>query len=449
MINKKISILFIVFFLLNGCSFDSKTGIWGDAAKEKKKITELEKNQKEIIKVEKIYSSDDTFRKEILLSKSIVLSKPQNNLSWIMSNSNYQNFLGNLYLSGIDNIFLKKKAGKDKFSIYQTISSLLVYENNIIFSDDTGSIFNINENGRIIWKKNIYKKTYKKIYKSLVFAIYKNNIYIADNIGFVYSIDLKEGKIIWIRNYEVPIKSSIKVFDNKIFLTNQDNKIFCLSTDDGSLLWNFLSISSFIKSQNLLSIAVTKEGDLMAVTSSADVYKIKANTGKIIWSRNTADSLYSDATDFFVSSEIVIDDGKIFFSSGFNTFSLNIINGETIWKQGVSSIATPIISGTNIFIVTDNGYFVILEKDTGKIISSSNILKILKRKKQKTQVTGFIMGSDKIYSMTLNGFLIATSATSGKPEYFRKIGGSNISPLVINNGRLYILTDESKILVLN
>ena len=91
MINKKISILFIVFFLLNGCSFDSKTGIWGDAAKEKKKITELEKNQKEIIKVEKIYSSDDTFRKEILLSKSIVLSKPQNNLSWTMPNLNYQN----------------------------------------------------------------------------------------------------------------------------------------------------------------------------------------------------------------------------------------------------------------------------------------------------------------------------------------------------------------------
>ena len=62
---------------------------------------------------------------------------------------------------------------------------------------------------------------------------------------------------------------------------------------------------------------------MIAVTSSADIYKIKANTGNIIWSRNTADSLYADATDFFTSSEIVIDDDKIFFSSGSNTFSLN------------------------------------------------------------------------------------------------------------------------------
>ena len=449
MINKKISILFIVFFLLNGCSFDSKTGIWGDAAKEKKKIMELEKNQKEIIKVEKIYSSDDTFRKEILLSKSIVLSKPQNNLSWAMPNLNYQNFLGNLYLSGINNIFLKKKIGKDKFSIYQNITPLLVFKSNIIFSDDNGTIFSINERGRVIWKKNIYKKLYKKIYKNLVFSIYEGNIYIADNIGFVYSINLKNGKLLWIRSYEVPIKSNIKVFNNKIFLINQDNKIFCLNTEDGSLVWNILSISSFIKSQGLLSLAVTKFGDLIAITSAADIYRIRANTGDIFWSRNTAESLNTNATDFFNSSEIVIDDDNIIFSSGSSTFSLSLDSGVTNWKQEVSSISAPIISGKNIFIVSDSGYFVILDKNTGEIISSSNILKILKRKKQKTKVTGFIMGSNKIYSMTLNGFLIVSSAASGEPEFFKKVGGSNISPLIINNGKLYVLTNKSKILVLN
>ena len=45
-------------------------------------------------------------------------------------------------------------------------------------------------NGKINWKKNIYKKIYKKIYKNLIFSIYQNNIYVADNIGFIYSIDL-------------------------------------------------------------------------------------------------------------------------------------------------------------------------------------------------------------------------------------------------------------------
>jgi len=449
MINKRILILLILFTLLNNCSFDNKTGIWGDSAKEKKRISELEKEQKEIIKIEKIYTSDKSFYKEIPLTKNIVLPKPQNKSSWLMSNENNQNYLGNIYLEGINKYFLKKKIGKDKFSGSKKITSLLVIKNNIIFSDDKGTIFHINERGKIIWKKNIYKKAYKKIYKNLVLSIYKDNIYVADNIGFIYSIDLNDGKLLWVRNYEAGMKSNIKIFDKKIFLINEDNKILSLNAKDGSLIWNILSIESFIKSENLLSLALTKDGNLFAITSSADVFKISANTGDILWSRNTADSLYSDATDFFISSEIVINDDKVIFSSGNNTYLLNSENGQTLWQQEVSSVAAPIISEKNIFIVTDNGYLVILEKDTGEIISSTNILKILKKKKQNTKITGFIMGSNKIYSITLNGFLISSSATSGKAEFYKKIGGTNISPLVISNGKLYILTDKSKILVLN
>ena len=44
----------------------------------------------------------------------------EKNLSWEMSSLNHQNFLGNIYLSGIDNIFLKKKIGKNKFSASKT-----------------------------------------------------------------------------------------------------------------------------------------------------------------------------------------------------------------------------------------------------------------------------------------------------------------------------------------
>ena len=102
-----------------------------------------------------------------------------------------------------------------------------------------------------------------------------------------------------------------------------------------------------------------------------------------------------------------------------------------------------------IFLITHNGYFIIINRDNGKIISSNNILKILKRKKQDTKITGFIMGSGKIYSVTLNGYLIVSSAISGKAESFRKIGDKITSSPVINDGKLYILTNNSKIIGLN
>ena len=442
---KKNLIFFLIFILLVNCSFDNKTGIWSGSKKEKRRISELEKEQKQTKVVDYIYSSKSVYSKEISLTKKISISNPRKNLSWRMSSLNQQNFLGNIYLSGIDNIFLKKKIGKNKFPISKIISSPLVFENNIIFSDNNGTIFNINQNGEINWKKNIYKKIYKKVYKNLVFSIYQNNIYVADNIGFIYSIGLNNGKLVWIKNHGIPIKSNIKIYKNKIFLINQDNRILCFNTKNGSKIWDIRSVPSFIKLQNFLSSAISKQGDVIAINSSGDLLKVNANNGKIDWSLNTLESTLAHATDFFKSSDIVIINENIIFSTQSSIFSYNLNTGYTNWKQEVSSIGAPIIDGKNIFILTDNGYFVIIDKDTGIIISSTNILKILKKKKQETKITGFIMGSGKIYSVTSNGYLIVSSPVSGKVEYFKKIGDPITSAPIINNGKLYILTKNSRI----
>jgi len=441
----KYLIFFLIFILFASCSFDNKSGIWSGSEKAKKKVSKLEKEQRRVIDVVKVYTSETFFSKEIPAVKSVNLTKPKTNSFWKMSGLNLQNFVGNIYLSGIDNNFLKKKIGKNKFSISQVMASPLVFNDNIIFADDTGTIFSINQRGKINWKKNIYKKIYKKIYKHLSFSIYKDKIYIADNIGFIYVISSESGKLIWLKNYEIPIKSNIKIFDNKIFVINQDNRLLCLDIEKGSKIWDVRSISSFIKSQNFLALAISKEGDLITLNSSGDLLKVNANNGKIAWSLNTLESTLAHATDFFKSSEIVIIDDNIIFSSKSSIFSYNLNTGYTNWKQEVSSIGAPIIDGKNIFILTDNGYFVIIDKDTGIIISSTNILKILKKKKQETKITGFIMGSGKIYSVTSNGYLIVSSPVSGKVEYFKKIGDPVTSTPIINNGKLYILTKNSRI----
>ena len=448
---KKSLIFFLVLILLVNCSFDNKTaiskGIWTGEEDERKRIIELRKQQTREESREMIYSSQNFYSTEKILTNKITLSKPNKNLSWKMSGLNNQNFLGNIYLSSINNKFLKKKIGKNKLSLSKITNTPLIYKNNIFLSDDKGTIFNINEYGEINWKKNIYKKVYKKIYKNLTFAIYENNIYIADNIGLVYAIASDSGKLIWIKNHGVPLKSKIKVFNNKIFLINQDNRLLSLSAKDGSKIWDIRSTSSFIKSQNFLSLALSKQGDVIASTSSGNLMKVNSANGNVDWSLNTLGDVL--ATDFFKSSDIVIINESIIFSNQQAIISYNLDNGYTNWRTKVSSIATPIVDGKNIFFVTENGYFLIISLDTGEIISSTNILTILKKRKQRTKITGFIMGSGKIYSVTLNGYLIVSSPTSGKVENFIKIGSPITSAPIINNGKLFIYTEESRILGFN
>ena len=89
MIKKKNLVFLLIFFLVNSCSFDDKTGIWSGNKKEKKRISLLKEEQSKIIDVTKVYSSDDIYSEEINLVSNINLSVFYNlnkhKFSWIIS----------------------------------------------------------------------------------------------------------------------------------------------------------------------------------------------------------------------------------------------------------------------------------------------------------------------------------------------------------------------------
>ena len=297
-----------------------------------------------------------------------------------------------------------------------------------------------------MWKKNIYGKNFKKISKRITFAIYDDKILVSDNIGFVYSINTLDGKVIWVKNHGIPFKSITKVFDNKIFLINQDNRLLCFNIKNGNKIWDVRSVSSFIKSQGFLSLSVSPNGNVVMLNSSGDLININSKNGRIQWYINTLSQSSLSDTNFLKFSNIAITSNELFFSTISSTYSFTLNNGYQNWKVDVGSATTPIIDSNNIFLVTNNGYFVNLDRASGKTIWSTDIFKILKKRKQKTKVIGFVLGSNKIYVLTMNGHLIICSADTGKVESFTKIAGKINSPPIISNGSLYVLTSNSKIL---
>ena len=89
--------IFSIIFFLNHCSFDKRSGIWKGYEKELERISQLEeKNQEKFGKKRKslIFSSKDTFQKEIPAESLASLGSPYNNNSWTMPGLNYQNSSG-------------------------------------------------------------------------------------------------------------------------------------------------------------------------------------------------------------------------------------------------------------------------------------------------------------------------------------------------------------------
>ena len=78
------------------------------------------------------------------------------------------------------------------------------------------------------------------------------------------------------------------------------------------------------------------------------------------------------ATDFFESSDIVVSGESIIFSTQSTVFSFNLNSGSMNWEKNVNSVATPIIDGDYIFVVTKNGYLVILNKKNAEYVDLLN-----------------------------------------------------------------------------
>ena len=146
--------LFLILLLLNGCSFDTRSGIWT----QEKKLVETNKNEKKIKQLfkENIFDENE-FNKDLEIQVSF------NNLN--KKNTNQNNL-------GISKLSLKlDKLSKYRFSKIEYFDQfepeLIFYNKDIIFFDKKGSIIRFSENAEIVWKVNYYNKKEKKI-KTLI-----------------------------------------------------------------------------------------------------------------------------------------------------------------------------------------------------------------------------------------------------------------------------------------
>ncbi len=155
--NKIILILTTIFFL-SGCSFNENSSIWKD------KNNQLDDNKN----IKKIYPQEQKILSE--LNKGLILD-----LSLIKKNNKIydnKNNLGSIIYNGELN-----KVGKYKFSKFEEINKLDFkpgfLESGIIFFDKKGSVIRYNNNNKVLWKKNYYLKSEKKLKPKLNFLLDK------------------------------------------------------------------------------------------------------------------------------------------------------------------------------------------------------------------------------------------------------------------------------------
>ena len=423
-----ISFIFTLL-LLSNCSISETSRIWSDKDEKienQKKIKKLFAQEKEII---------TEFNPELKLD----LSKLKLN-SYIVNNKN--NFGAQNY-SG-----LNQKNSSYKFSKIENPSHLnykpIFLNDGLIFFDKKGTIIRYDNNNKIIWKKNHYSKSEKKLNPKLYFVLDDLNLLIVDNIAKYYSIDIKSGELNWSNNGSYSFNSEIKKVGGKFFVIDYKNTIRSFSIDDGSEFWDFQTEDSFAISDSKNSLIIID--DLVIFSNSiGDITAVDIETGLIAWQLPTQSSDIINETYNFKASKLVSDGKSIFFSNNKNEFySVDVKTGVSNWINKVNSSITPSFSGNLIFTISNEGYLHVIEKNNGNIIRVTNIYNNYKVKKLKNiKPIGFVIGKTNLYLTNSDGKMIVVDLITGNATSTIKVSNSLLSEPFIFNKNLFIIKNGS------
>ena len=425
----KVFVLILIPFFLYSCSLNSNSKIWN---KEQNKL-EKSKDFKKI---------DFEEKKEVTeLNSSIKINF--SNIQLNENSLNDQNNFGSLKYLG-----MLKKVGSFKFSKFKDIDNLnfkpLFLEKGLVFFDKKGSIIRYDENSKIIWKKNYYSKSEKKLSPKLSFYKEKENIYIIDTIGKIYSIDILNGDLNWKNNNNYPFNSEIKISQEKLFAVDYNNILRCFNKKDGSQCWKYQTETSLTLSNTKYSIILYKNNVIFS-NSLGDVTSIDISSGTVNWQIPTQSNLILNQSYNFKNSRLVGDDNSIYFSNNQNQFySIDIKNGFINWMNQINSSITPILIQDTIFTISDEGYLYTLQKKEGNIIRINDIYEIYKPKeRRKIKPIGFKIGNQKLYLANNDGKILVVDLSTGKVVKTQKVSRETISKPFINNENLYIIKNGS------
>ena len=425
--------LFLSLLLTSSCSFDKKTGFWTKT----KKISQKEKIE---FKIKEIFFEEKVLDKEFNAGLKINLSAKLINNSFV---NNFDNNNGRVNYNGnLKNISRYKFSKIEDFNKFEP--EIVFDEDNIIFFNNKGSILKFNNSSKLIWRKNYYSKSEKKLNPILFLARNKNVLVVADNTSKYYAIDINSGELLWARNNSSAFNSQVKIYKDRFFVIDFENVLKCFSIKDGKEIWQVRTEKSFIKSQKKLSLIIIN--DVVYFNNSVgDISAVNINNGTLLWQTPTRGSVVLDEQIFLKTSDIIADNNTILFSNNKNEFfSLDLTTGILNWTQKINSSLRPTLIDNLIFSVSLEGFLFILDKKSGNIIRTTDVFKQFKiKKRSKIKPVGFIVGSENIYLTTNHGKLIIINVSTGQPISLLKIDSGKISRPFVLNQNLYIIKENS------
>ena len=267
----------------------------------------------------------------------------------------------------------------------------------------------------------------------------------------MYSYNFITNKIIWAKQFNAPFRSNLKIDNGKIFLSDENNNLFIIETQNGKIIRKVPTEEVIVKNNFISNISIN-EKDIFFLNTFGSLYSINKENIRMNWFLNLNQSFNVNFDNLFHSSEIKsIKNNLVILTNNVLTVIDNK-NGSTKYKIPIKSHLSPLVNNDFFFIVSENNYLILIEISTGKIIYSYEITELIseysKSKKKNINIKLLRIINDQIFIFLNNSYVVRFEINGRIQEIYKLPKKINSNPIFINDAMIY-LSSSNKLVFLD
>jgi outer membrane protein assembly factor BamB len=391
-------------------------------------------------------------------SAPIVLPPPRANEDWAQPGGDPNNAPGNLVFDGAASEAWSASAGTGSGSAGRVTASPVVYAGHIYTLDAVGNVSSFSTSGGSAeWSISLKpeREKAKSPWYSLSLgadsgggyggglAVDNGRLYAASGFGNVVAIDPQSGRKLWEKQLEAPIRASPTAAGDRLFIVTLDGRFYCLAGADGGELWSVRGLPQQASLINNASPAV--DGGIVVVPyPSGDLVALNVVDGSSVWTESLSRTrTTSEMTSMSDAARPAIDGGTVFaVGHAGRMIATQSATGERLWSLNVPGIQAPWVAGDSVFVVDTGGQLLAITRKDGKILWTTKL-------PESAAWCGPTLAGGTLWVASAKGALVGVDAATGRITTQKDLGSPVYIAPIVAQGRMYILTDNAKLIALN
>ena len=274
-------------------------------------------------------------------------------------------------------------------------------------------------------------------------------VYATNGVGDVVALNAADGSQAWKVRPAGPLRGAPTISNGNIYVMTQDNQIYALSQSDGSVQWNEAGTVGLAGIFGVAAPAAA-QGTVIAGYSSGELTAYRYENGRNLWNDALARTSISTsvATLSDIDADPVIDRGRVFaLGQGGRMAAYELVTGQRIWELNIAGIATPVVAGEWVFVLTDDAKLLCIARPTGKVRWISQLASFRNEEKKKNPInwTGPVLAGNRLIVASTEGEVVSVSLGEGSSTTLFDVKQGVSLPPVVAGEMLYILDNSGRI----